>query len=1352
MNLKTTLGLLLLTAAGVVLFWRSPTPLAVEVGLTPPPAEAAPSDTLRVLEEELTGAKLRRVELRQGDRVVTLERGADGAWTLPGKWLTRPQEVKELVALLTSLRSRFAPEAAADLKQYGLDAPAVTVTAQAGDKTYRLAFGEPPGHDSAFARPTYLRLDDRPEVVRLAPGLVAALDRPADYYQQRRLFPAERGGEQEPGERLAARSLEVKETKENGSHYALARDDKGEWALTEPARDRPDPDKLKSVLQAVPDVWAEQFVPKPKADLAEYGLDKPEQTVRVVRPNGDPVTLLIGKVSRKKERTELRPTPPGLPPGLPPMRETVVEESRYAKLQDNDQVFEIKADKLKDVFVPAAELRDARLARFRAEDVTRFEVEPAGQPKIVFSKKEERWQIEREPAPVPADTIKVNELLDKLSGLRASDKDVIDKPDAAAHGLDKPLARITVTAEETKGTGDAKKKETKTFTLVVGKHDAEQKKLYVKAEPWPRVNAVEDSLKPLVERKAVAYRGPRVFDFAAADVEKIDVRRGLTALTLQRKDGKWGLATPPTDDVDAAKAGQLASTLGGLTAGGYVSDAATKAELEKTYGLAPAALTATVTQAGGKPPLTLLLGKARERDGKTEYFATTKAEEPATVFVVAKDVHDALSRDSLSYLPTQFKPVPAEEVAAVRVQKQGQPEYGLTRKDAAWQVTGPFEAAARADKVQPLVERLAALTCERYVAHAVADAGQYGLDNPYLRLALAPKDGKERVLLVGKPAAETRGDRFAKLADGPAVFVVDETFVAATDRAALDLLDTKLLSVSPDALERVRLQSGDAVVELQRKGEEWQVVKSPAGEYAAYPAAVTALYGAWFDLKAERFADYGPKVDWAKYGLDKPASAVTVVLRKPAEGEPKPGAAEHTLALGKEVEGTPGARYARLDNGPGVAVLAAPAARPMAQTYLDFVNRALLKIDPASVTALRRQGGGDLELVKRDDGWFVAKPAEQRADDRLLQDLVARLAGLETSRVAAFPASDLKPFGLDAPAAQWTLVTADGEHVVKLGKPTDGTGGAVFVAAGGSKAVGVLPGVLTRRLRAAPLAFRDRSLAKFADADQAVLERGPRKAVFAKAEGTWKMTGPLAAPAEQAELDDLINLVARLRADELVAEKPADLKPYGLDRPEASWRFRAGDQEVLHLLIGAREPNGERRHAKLGGGDLVFLLDAGLSEKLLAEYRGRAVWAEPPDAAQAEGFKASGRNPFALERDGAGWKVVGKPDVRVNARTVNDTVAAFASLRVLRYVQDKDADPKLYGLEPPQTVLEVQTPAGPRALHVGRTEGLSRRYYARVPDKDRSDVFVLSEADAARLLRDLAALQQELPAPQRPAP
>src|SRR5262249_53813634 len=149
----------------------------------------------------------------------------------------------------------------------------------------------------------------------------------------------------------------------------------------------------------------------------------------------------------------------------------------------------------------------------------------------------------------------------------------------------------------------------------------------------------------------------------------------------------------------------------------------------------------------------------------------------------------------------------------------------------------------------------------------------------------------------------------------------------------------------------------------------------------------------------------------------------------------------------------------------------------------------------------------------------------------------------------------------DQPAATITLVlkTKDSqprETILKIGGTApDGR----FVQVNGNDTIAVLSDSksepLASRLLAEHLKFRDRTLIRFADADRIVMERGPRKVTFAKVDGTWRMTAPLSAEAEATALDELLNAVARLRPDELITEKPADLKPFGLDAPEIRWQF-----------------------------------------------------------------------------------------------------------------------------------------------------------------------------------------------------
>src|SRR5262249_53589456 len=126
-----------------------------------------------------------------------------------------------------------------------------------------------------------------------------------------------------------------------------------------------------ALLSAVPDIWAEQFLstgPTPVATLlagaapgdpastvaalfwltpqgllVKSGLTHPERTLTVTKPNGDTVTLLIGSVSTTHAKQVPRPQQPMFP-GAEPGFQTIFEEYRYAKLKDNDQIFEIRGD------------------------------------------------------------------------------------------------------------------------------------------------------------------------------------------------------------------------------------------------------------------------------------------------------------------------------------------------------------------------------------------------------------------------------------------------------------------------------------------------------------------------------------------------------------------------------------------------------------------------------------------------------------------------------------------------------------------------------------------------------------------------------------------------------------------------------------------------------------------------------------------------------------------------------------------------------------------------------------------------------------------------------------------------
>ncbi len=1390
MNIKTTLALIVLLGAGTLLWWFGGPKLPPSLD---PSAQSSATDDAgtRAFLEGLKAAKITRIEVKRGGETsFELLRKPDGAWGLPGNWPVRKVEVDDLLSRLVTLRSRFRPQPldeATPAKTFGLDPdgkkpedrPVVTVklTVAGEDRTLRFGEESSASQENRFARDTYVRLDNKPEALRLPPGILAALDKPRDYYQQRRLFEGERvakeGGDGEKVERLKARSVRVNDKKTDGTRFTLERSG-DEWKLDLPVRDRLDAAPRDALLSAVPDIWAEQFAPSNAGDipsvlglfrpqtaaplaatdaffatqgglLVRSGLLDPERTIAVKYDNGDTLTLEIGGVSSRKVKMVPAPPPPGMPPGMPQQMRPVVQEYRYARLQDNDQIFQIQADKLKDVFVALDALRDPRVARFNAADAQIVEIERGGSV-VAMQKDKDKWKIVK-PFAADADTAKVTELLNKLSDLQARDKDILDKEDPKKLGFDKPDAVVKITVEEEIKKGDAKEKKKRTLTVRVGKHDAEKKKLYVMSDDWPRVNVVDDSLEPLVNRSALAYRGKRLFDFSAADAVKIDIDNRGQKLTLEQDKGSWRLTSPAKAEIDPLKTDRLLADLGGLEAADFVDEAPKKDDLEAQYGLGKSALTVRIAFADkNKPARALRVGKRRDKGG---YFALSSDTGP--VFAIGDELYKELTRDSLAYLPQNLWQMLPEEIASLRIQKAGQPAYTLTRSGDAWNIAGPFAAKAQAETVQKTVAELSSSKIESYKALEAKNLAEYGLDKPELTLTLQanrqnklPGEGnKEYTLLIGKATGKDTASHYAKRGDNPAVFTIGDALVRAADRSVLDLLDTRLLNLDARQVDRLRSQIGDKVFALEKKNNVWRATESPAGAFDADRDAAASLGLLWLDLRAQRYAAYGKSVDWAKYGLDKPALRITIGI----------GKMEHTIEMGKPVEGELGARYVRVDKGEGAAVLPVETARLLERTYLDYVNHDLMQFDADAVASLQRHMGPNvLELIKTGDAWEVSKPTKEKADAPTLQQLFEQLGNLHANRIAAYPAKDLQTFGLDAPSAIVTLgLKVEGkskEHILKLGKTT-GERGERFALVDNGKAVAVLSADLCEQLTGAPLAFRDRAIVRFAAADRLSLERGPRKATFAKAELAWKLIEPLEAEAEQDPLDAFVNDLRRLRADKMIADKAdaEQLKKYGLDRPVAVWHVQAKGKEMLDLLIGNEEPKGVRRYAKLAKGDLVFLLDPRLSRAVLAEYRTRAVWSPALDAVQIESLKYRYKSaPFTLEKTGSAWQAVGKPDAKINSAAVEDALAALAGLRLSRYAVDKGANLALFGLDKPELILEAATRTGKRALHVGNRVGDTKARYARLPDGDRNDVFILNEEACARLLRDLAAFGRP-PAP-----
>ncbi|MCE9565343.1 MAG: DUF4340 domain-containing protein [Planctomycetes bacterium] len=1137
------------------------------------------------------------------------------------------------------------------------------------------------------------------------------------------------------------------------------------WRLISPTEDNPEPERLRAVLAAVADLWIEEFV-HPVPEEAKLGFGPQSRSVTVKGQGSEPVTVRFGGIAKTVEREEMVAMPGG-PPGSPPrmVPRKVSVEYQYARVDGNPQVFLVASEKLGDIFVSSASLADPRVARFDAGEVQQIVITRTAQQPITLTRKKanpkattledrsDRWVIAAQPNDLPADARAVAELIDQLTQFRA------DSADRRTYPAKEPTSRTTatVTARENRAEGEPDAPERK-YELHLGTNETDPSLLAVFLPDRRRVTLVEYRLGPddptswiasrlfpetvssLIERPAITYRNRKLFDTADASLQAVTVPAGFT---LRHQTDGWKLTAPVTSEADATKAGQLTQSLTDLRVTDYITETPTAEQLA-TFGLGKPAHTATLTFDNGRS-YTLEIGSPRP--GKAEVFARLDG---GAVFGLPATAAEPFITGAIGLLPLKVWATQPDRLTSVQITRFGdsaKQSFTLTKDNTDWKLSGPFSATVTGFGAQPLLTSLGSLTAVKYQALSSANTAEFGFDKPLLSVKVTLLEKKPgameetpvtNTVIVGGLTPDG-GNRFAKLdAPNAPVFVIPGAFVTAAQIAPLELPDRALLSLDPSKVASVRVAGG-------KPEDTFALSKDAAGKWTAEgatfgvdPTRISELSVVAARLPITRLAAYGDATKWADYGLEKPDTTITVTTA----GE-KPET--HTIALGNP--DPTGSRFARIDDKPAVAVIPSTVAEVLTRRRFDYADRTLLKFDPTTITSITRtKNKEELELVPGAAvGWELVKPAKQKADATFVDELADMLGRLRAERVAAYGKKDdvFKQYGLEPAAAVVTLTVGDKaeQKTLRIGNAVDAAkpDGDRYAAVDSPAAeiiVGVLPAVTANKLLSPPLAFRDRTLANFVDVDKAVFERGDRKITFAKTGAMWKVTEPVAADAEAALAELLVDL-GGLRADVWVGEKGKDSKEYGLDKPEAKWTLSYGDKAVLVLLIGKKVADG-RVAVAADGKELIGLLTPTLSARVLAEYRARRVWTV--DAAQTEGVEVSlGSATFAFEKAGPQWVDPAKPGDMLDVRFVNELIGTLGALRAERYAVDKDADVKLFGLEKPEATITAISRRGQKATLeiggvVGGTDGKQR--YARVAGKDGGEVFVLSAADTARLTRE----------------
>src|SRR5213083_2035452 len=213
------------------------------------------------------------------------------------------------------------------------------------------------------------------------------------------------------------------------------------------------------------------------------------------------------------------------------------------------------------------------------------------------------------------------------------------------------------------------------------------------------------------------------------------------------------------------------------------------------------------------------------------------------------------------------------------------------------------------------------------------------------------------------------------------------------------------------------------------------------------------------------------------------------------------------------------------------------------------------KIDELKVST----AAGDVTTLKKEGGaWQLTQP-------------------IAVVRVIDENPASLNDYGLSNPRIEIDFKASGDKDYRKLlvGEKTP-TGGDLCAKRNDEKKVFLIPAFQETTLNRRTFDLREKVLLKFdrEKVDSLDVSAGGKTLAVAKDGGEWKITKPVQTRADFGTVEGLVGRLQSLQMKSIVTDdaKPADLKQYGLDKPDATVNLNVGSARAT-LLLGGKAPD-----------------------------------------------------------------------------------------------------------------------------------------------------------------------------------
>ena len=368
--------------------------------------------------------------------------------------------------------------------------------------------------------------------------------------------------------------------------------------------------------------------------------------------------------------------------------------------------------------------------------------------------------------------------------------------------------------------------------------------------------------------------------------------------------------------------------------------------------------------------------------------------------------------------------------------QNGDDKIDIRRRDKKWRLETPIKDQADSSLIENLLLDLESWQKDATIPAKELEAdknklNEYGLSKPKLRLKLRGHDAPPEILF-GKDAA-LEGKMYVRLENSKETFLAAESIKKEIEKKPAEFRDRKLTDLITAQVSRVVLKTATGEMELQKKGDHWEITKPLRAR--GDDQKIADLIAQVTTARIQQFVadDRG---DLHPYGLAEPHGSITLFAqddKSASRTDSSRGEQGQVLQIGSAPEKEKDQVYVRFSARAFVYTLPKKIEEILNTKPNDVRDRHLVRVDTNILDRITidAPGKGKTVLARKEENWTIASHKNAPANSSEVRRLIDTLQNEQVTKFVEEVASDLPKYGLDKPQLQLTFSSFASENTAE---------------------------------------------------------------------------------------------------------------------------------------------------------------------------------------------------------------------------------------------------------------------------------------------------------------------------------